>query len=66
MHPATLAILDDLDVLAWCMIRKRLDELMESWNHNPKPFIWTDVLGVLDEIIIDYETHELQILTGRG
>jgi hypothetical protein len=25
-----------------------------------------DVLGVMDQIIIDYKTHELHILTGNG
>jgi hypothetical protein len=42
--------------------------IFQHWRMTSEPSIMLgmDVLGLLDQIIIDYKTHELQILTGTG
>jgi len=42
--------------------------IFQHWKMTNEPVIMLgmDVLGVLDQIIIDYRAHELQVLTGSG
>lgn len=42
--------------------------IFRHWRMTSEPsiMIGMDVLGVMDQIIIDYKTHELHILTGNG
>jgi hypothetical protein len=42
--------------------------IFQHWRMTPEPaiMIGMDVLGVMDQIIIDYKAHELQILNGTG
>jgi hypothetical protein len=42
--------------------------IFQHWRMTSEPCIMLgmDVLGVVDQIIIDYRTHELHILTGSG
>ena len=28
-----------------CFFLEAIEEFMQAWNHNPKPFIWTATVG---------------------